>query len=778
MAKNITVALELDTSNFNRGLATAQGKVQGLGSSLGGLKTAIAGLATGFAVKGILDATLKMEGFKTTLTAYLGTQEQANQAIERLSGLAKGLPQDVDDITESFIILQRNGIDTANESMTAFSKVAAGNSKTFGQLAEAVADALTGEFERLKEFGVKVSKENDQFAIRFADGSQKVVDSAAEVVEAVKAQGEEGGKFANVVAGPLSQAISNLRGIVFEVSSAFGEGFAPALAETASNISAALEANKEFIASLGTLVGEGITALIENLDIVIPLIAGFGAAWTAVKLVNIAQGIMGAVTAMRALTVAIAANPIGLLITAVSAAIAMFVAFAQQVGSAEIAFYKLAAGAVEGANMIINAFRGAGEFITTLFSELVKNVDLKDIFTGDTEALTNAASEAATTAMAAFSATVAEEGPIPIPFQTSIEAFEQTKAMMADYHEAAQQLEEKLREGSVATQEEINALGEQYALLGETLIADGEINAELHQQQMERFKELFEKMFTQKTATQEQTQATTEQQEAEAAKSEQEHENQDITIEKQTTINELKDAETEKTVLQQETEGEASIQEHNNQETTIGLFGTILEKLGIKRQKTKENQGQTEEEQKSFVDGWTSGWNEYTNMSQGAILAKKLLWGETTEAMGMAFAAFVQGGKDGFKDLIKSMLKEIMAFLAKAAVKKFFGFLGGLIGGPIGGLFSLFSGFLDEGGRIPAGRFGIVGEKGPELVRGPAVVTGREDTADLFANAGRGSTMVTYNINAVDARSFKQLVAQDPEFIYNVTVAGRRRLPV
>ena len=257
-----------------------------------------------------------------------------------------------------------------------------------------------------------------------------------------------------------------------------------------------------------------------------------------------------------------------------------------------------------------------------------------------------------------------------------------------------------------------------------------------------------------------------------AKRARQEHENQDTTIEKQEKINELKDAETEKTVTQQETEGEASTQEHNNQNTTIGLLDTILIKLGLKKQKTQENQETTEGEQKSFVDGWTNGWNEYTNMSQGAILAKKLLWGETTEAMGMAFAAFVQGGKDGFKDLIKSMLKEIMAFLAKAAVKKFFGFLGGLIGGPIGGLFSLFSGFLDEGGRIPAGRFGIVGEKGPELVRGPAVVTGREDTAELFANAGRGSTMVTYNINAVDARSFKQLVAQDPEFIYNVTVAG------
>jgi hypothetical protein len=40
-----------------------------------------------------------------------------------------------------------------------------------------------------------------------------------------------------------------------------------------------------------------------------------------------------------------------------------------------------------------------------------------------------------------------------------------------------------------------------------------------------------------------------------------------------------------------------------------------------------------------------------------------------------------------------------------------------------------------------------------------------------------GAQQVTYNINAVDARSFKQLVAEDPEFIYSVTRLGERRLP-
>lgn len=76
---------------------------------------------------------------------------------------------------------------------------------------------------------------------------------------------------------------------------------------------------------------------------------------------------------------------------------------------------------------------------------------------------------------------------------------------------------------------------------------------------------------------------------------------------------------------------------------------------------------------------------------------------------------------------------------------------------------NLFAGFFANGGMIPAGKFGVVGEAGPEFVSGPATVTPMS-----------GSTNVTYNINAVDAMSFKQLLAQDPSFIYGLTLQGSK----
>lgn len=55
----------------------------------------------------------------------------------------------------------------------------------------------------------------------------------------------------------------------------------------------------------------------------------------------------------------------------------------------------------------------------------------------------------------------------------------------------------------------------------------------------------------------------------------------------------------------------------------------------------------------------------------------------------------------------------------------------------------VFDGLFDSGGAISAGKIGIVGERGPELVRGPAQVTSRADTARIMqaGRAGGGGTL-------------------------------------
>jgi hypothetical protein len=101
---------------------------------------------------------------------------------------------------------------------------------------------------------------------------------------------------------------------------------------------------------------------------------------------------------------------------------------------------------------------------------------------------------------------------------------------------------------------------------------------------------------------------------------------------------------------------------------------------------------------------------------------------------------------------------------------------GGILGGitnalsGVGNFVSnLFAGFFANGGMIPSGQFGVVGERGPELISGPATVTP--------ISAGTSTQYVTYNINAVDASSFKGLIAKDPAFIHAVAQQGAKKIP-
>lgn len=67
--------------------------------------------------------------------------------------------------------------------------------------------------------------------------------------------------------------------------------------------------------------------------------------------------------------------------------------------------------------------------------------------------------------------------------------------------------------------------------------------------------------------------------------------------------------------------------------------------------------------------------------------------------------------------------------------------------GMVGGL--AIAGLFDNGGVIPAGQTGIVGEFGPEFVKGPAVVTSRAKTAEMARSntGGNSGGGVTYQFN-------------------------------
>jgi len=258
---DLEVTIELN-DRVSQKLKNIDRAASGLSKTLKVAATAAAAIATGAIANSIVRQYTAYEKYRTVLTTFLGSQQKANKELERLQKLANSLPQDLEDVTQAFTIFTRTGIDTSSKSLTALSNIATANGKTLSQLAEAVADSITGEFERLKEFGIKVSKENDRFVARIGDQQVAIADSTAELTNRLVQLGNTRfGGAAAANAGTLSQSLSNLKGAANEAAIAFMEGLAPALKEISDSTAQLLRNNKELIRSLGQGVGEALRTI-------------------------------------------------------------------------------------------------------------------------------------------------------------------------------------------------------------------------------------------------------------------------------------------------------------------------------------------------------------------------------------------------------------------------------------------------------------------------------------------------------------------------------------
>jgi len=161
--------------------------------------------------------------------------------------------------------------------------------------------------------------------------------------------------------------------------------------------------------------------------------------------------------------------------------------------------------------------------------------------------------------------------------------------------------------------------------------------------------------------------------------------------------------------------------------------------------------------------------------------------GQAQKALSTDLATALLEGKDAmesFKSFFKTMITQIIADTLRLMIIQpilgslfgvQFGSGGNVTGMDFGGSFfgGLFGGGKAAGGPVMAGKTYLVGEKGPELL------SMGSNSGSITPNnmLGGGRTNVTYNIQAVDAPSFQALVASDPEFMFSVTEAGRRRIP-
>ena len=261
----LRVKAELDDRDFNKGSKRVTGNLNKIEAS--SKAAAVAGLAAltaalGGIVKASIDTRKEFERLETVLGVTLGDKSEAAKAFERIQGFAARTPFSVLELSDAFVKLTNFGLKPSMDAMTAYGDLASSTGKSFDQLAEAIIDATTGEFERLKEFGVRSKKMGDQVEFTFK-GVKTQVDFTSSSIEDYlitlgKGRGVSGAMEAQ--SKTLGGSLSNLGDNFDALKNKIGKDFTPAVMKATQSLSSLMKmATKGFFPSaLQGLQSEGI----------------------------------------------------------------------------------------------------------------------------------------------------------------------------------------------------------------------------------------------------------------------------------------------------------------------------------------------------------------------------------------------------------------------------------------------------------------------------------------------------------------------------------------
>ncbi|UOX38092.1 tail tape measure protein [Klebsiella phage 37P2] len=242
------------TTNGVDGASASLGK---LGKAALAAGTAIGGLETARQVFNSLVASQRnFDKLNSGLITMTGSAENAAKAFQVLQQFAKETPYGLNQAVEGFTKLVALGLDPSKEALISYGNTAAAMGKDLNQMIEAVADAATGEFERLKEFGIKASQNGDQVSFTFRGVTTTVKKSSEEIQKYLLNIGNTdfAGAMdvrAKTLDGVLSSLADTFDGLVLNIAQS---GFGDAVAEQAQKAEDAIQSLSDSIAS-GELIG-------------------------------------------------------------------------------------------------------------------------------------------------------------------------------------------------------------------------------------------------------------------------------------------------------------------------------------------------------------------------------------------------------------------------------------------------------------------------------------------------------------------------------------------
>lgn len=188
--------------------------------------------------------------YEAVLKNATGSTKTAASAMKMIQTLAADTPASVAEWTQAYIKLINRGITPTKDELIRMGDIASSQGKDVDQFIEALLDAMTGENERLKEFGITAKKNGETTAFTFRGVTTEVQNTDQAIKDYILSlgnlQGVQGAMAAQMQ--ELAGLESNLGDQMDAIYNKIGKKLEPAI--------------KSFMGKLGSLMGK----LSQDLD--------------------------------------------------------------------------------------------------------------------------------------------------------------------------------------------------------------------------------------------------------------------------------------------------------------------------------------------------------------------------------------------------------------------------------------------------------------------------------------------------------------------------------
>lgn len=158
-----------------------------------------------------VQTAVRFDALEGSLQTVTGSALAARGVFDVLQQFGAKTPYSVEEATRAFIALKARGLDPSIPALQAYGNTASAFTTSLMDMVEAVAAATTGEFERLKAFGIDAAAQGDRIVFTFKGVSTEVKRNAADIEAYLRRIGEV--DFAGAMeqqAARMGGALSNM----------------------------------------------------------------------------------------------------------------------------------------------------------------------------------------------------------------------------------------------------------------------------------------------------------------------------------------------------------------------------------------------------------------------------------------------------------------------------------------------------------------------------------------------------------------------------------------